>query len=149
MIPQATQGCEATRTGGSGLCKASGTSQTSRAQPRKGVGRAKGVQSTSEGRRPPRIYGATLGQAGAPPKVGGWVMEEWKGGGFAPPIKHGVTVEKGGRQHETPTLYHDAQSRAVSSHPQIYRECGSVAIWIAYRKRRRNSNRTGTLSGID
>ena len=50
----------------------------------KGVGRAKVGQSTSGGRRPSRIYGATLGEAGGPPKVGGWVMEEWKGG-LAPP----------------------------------------------------------------
>ena len=70
MSLQATQGCEVTRTGGSGMYKASGTSQTSRTQPRKGVGSRKGGQSTSGGWRPPQIYEATLGEAGAPPKVG-------------------------------------------------------------------------------
>ena len=51
----------------------------------KEVGRAERGQSTSGGRCPKQIYGATLGKAGAPPKVDGWVREEWKGGGACPP----------------------------------------------------------------
>ena len=126
MSPQAPQGCEATWTGGSGFCKASGTSQTSRAQPRKGVCRAKGGQSTSGGRRPPRIYGATLGEAGAPPNVGGWVTEEWKEGGLPFRASMAEQRRREGRQHRPPpctTMHEAGPFRATHSSTE------SVARW--------------------
>ena len=102
MSPQATQGYEAKRERRVWpLQGQSGTSQTSRAQPPKGVGREKGGQSTSGGWRLPRIYGATLGKAGAPPKVVGWVMEEWKGKACPPEQVWWNREEGGGADTDT------------------------------------------------
>ena len=50
----------------------------------KEVGRAERGQSTSGGRCPPQIYGATLGEAGAPPQSR-WMGEGRVEGGGLPP----------------------------------------------------------------
>ena len=127
-------------------------SEIKHTQPRRWVGSEKGDRvRIGRGGRPTFRYGAIISEAEAPPKVGLiWSAKDRRveKGGLAPPkTKHGGTAARGGRQPRY-ALCTTTTSRAVSSHTQIYRECGSIRQFgLLFEKGSRN--RTGTSPGIN